>query len=274
MPVCLVCLCFELLRQQIELRRQVDNNNLLDITPALDWYAELNTAREKLGYSQLEFDDRDWGFNFGDEDEEDYKEEGDEDDLGGQHVVREANGSVWQLPPDEAMDADAVNVTSRSPAASDDVDALLRRTLNEAELQIGGAIECGVCKDAMLEKQALAEMPCSHFHHDQCIQDWLADHRTCPICRFTLPGADDDEAPESDDDSERRVRTPGKTARRTARAAQTMPAQMKTTSTRTVRSILSSSPSRKRPMESLSFVWTTTAAMSMGCESTTRSCSC
>ena len=59
--------------------------------------------------------------------------------------------------------------------------------------------ECAVCLGAFVEEDELRSLPCGHFYHKRCIDDWLlrrgqrltADQiveRTpsCPLCRVPL----------------------------------------------------------------------------------------
>uniref|UniRef100_A0A0E0E2L5 RING-type E3 ubiquitin transferase n=1 Tax=Oryza meridionalis TaxID=40149 RepID=A0A0E0E2L5_9ORYZ len=54
----------------------------------------------------------------------------------------------------------------------------------------GGGRECAVCLGAVREGEMVRRLPaCEHVYHADCIDRWLAAHRTCPLCRRELdPG--------------------------------------------------------------------------------------
>jgi Ring finger domain len=49
--------------------------------------------------------------------------------------------------------------------------------------------DCAICKEELRTKahSTAARLPCSHVFHPQCITQWLQEHDTCPICRFSMP---------------------------------------------------------------------------------------
>ncbi|KNA04353.1 hypothetical protein SOVF_199770 [Spinacia oleracea] len=48
-------------------------------------------------------------------------------------------------------------------------------------------LECAVCLSEFQDPEALRLLPgCSHVFHPRCIDQWLATHVTCPICRLSL----------------------------------------------------------------------------------------
>lgn len=51
----------------------------------------------------------------------------------------------------------------------------------------GGGHECSVCLGAVREGEVVRRLPaCKHVYHVECIDRWLAAHRTCPLCRSQL----------------------------------------------------------------------------------------
>ncbi|KAI3685253.1 hypothetical protein L6452_34491 [Arctium lappa] len=60
--------------------------------------------------------------------------------------------------------------------------------LDVKEIMIGQqALECSVCLNEFKDYEALRLLPeCSHVFHRDCIDEWLALHVTCPVCRASL----------------------------------------------------------------------------------------
>ncbi|XP_068643580.1 E3 ubiquitin-protein ligase ATL6-like [Aristolochia californica] len=62
-------------------------------------------------------------------------------------------------------------------------------------LKIGkGTLECAVCLSEFKDDETLRLLPkCNHVFHPDCIDAWLSNHTTCPVCRSNLvPGPDNE----------------------------------------------------------------------------------
>jgi hypothetical protein len=56
----------------------------------------------------------------------------------------------------------------------------------------GSDAECSICKEMFVvegdnEKKVLITLPCKHPFHKACIDQWLENHETCPLCRANQP---------------------------------------------------------------------------------------
>ncbi|XP_029979109.1 E3 ubiquitin-protein ligase RNF6 [Sphaeramia orbicularis] len=72
------------------------------------------------------------------------------------------------------------------------IDNLATRTYGQASLEgeIGRA--CSVCINEYAQGNKLRRLPCSHEFHIHCIDRWLSDNNTCPICRQPILGVHHD----------------------------------------------------------------------------------
>lgn len=42
---------------------------------------------------------------------------------------------------------------------------------------------CVVCQTDFEQRQNIRALPCNHVFHAKCVDKWLKNNRTCPICR-------------------------------------------------------------------------------------------
>ncbi|KAI5063817.1 hypothetical protein GOP47_0020487 [Adiantum capillus-veneris] len=77
------------------------------------------------------------------------------------------------------------------PAAISVIQALPSITISKEHLSTDSA-QCAVCKDEFELCLQVTQMPCKHLYHATCILPWLAQHNSCPVCRFELPTDDPD----------------------------------------------------------------------------------
>ncbi|KAJ8348847.1 hypothetical protein SKAU_G00274360 [Synaphobranchus kaupii] len=73
------------------------------------------------------------------------------------------------------------------------------RTLKQGDEETGpDADTCAVCIEAYKPGDVLSILTCNHFFHKTCIEPWLLEHRTCPMCKCDILKALGIEQPEED----------------------------------------------------------------------------
>ncbi|XP_076617786.1 E3 ubiquitin-protein ligase RNF6 [Chaetodon auriga] len=63
------------------------------------------------------------------------------------------------------------------------IDNLSTRTYGQASLEGEMGRACSVCINDYAQGNKLRRLPCSHEFHIHCIDRWLSENNTCPICR-------------------------------------------------------------------------------------------
>lgn len=63
------------------------------------------------------------------------------------------------------------------------IDNLATRTYGQASLEGELGRACSVCINEYAQGNKLRRLPCSHEFHIHCIDRWLSENNTCPICR-------------------------------------------------------------------------------------------
>ncbi|XP_062179384.1 RING-H2 finger protein ATL8-like [Phragmites australis] len=84
-----------------------------------------------------------------------------------------------------AAAADAGSDKKRSGGLdADAIAALPELVYRKEEEDEGDERECAVCLGAMAEGDAARRLPrCMHVFHRGCVDVWLREHSTCPVCR-------------------------------------------------------------------------------------------
>ncbi|KAH0516464.1 E3 ubiquitin-protein ligase RLIM [Microtus ochrogaster] len=62
------------------------------------------------------------------------------------------------------------------------IDNLAIRSFDESD----ALRRCSVCIREYTEGDKLRKLPCSHEYHVYCIDRWLSENSTCPICRMDV----------------------------------------------------------------------------------------
>ncbi|XP_032437402.1 E3 ubiquitin-protein ligase RNF115 [Xiphophorus hellerii] len=82
------------------------------------------------------------------------------------------------------------------PPAKEEMISLLPRVCVSQE-QIDCRLECPVCREEYSLAESVRKLPCLHYFHSGCIVPWLELHDTCPVCRKSLDGVDNNLPPTS-----------------------------------------------------------------------------
>jgi hypothetical protein len=84
----------------------------------------------------------------------------------------------------------AVNTPSACPPASQHtIDNIPTITVSEHDFQDNNK-ECCICFLEHKVNDTVSRLPCGHFFHGECINEWLLKRCTCPICRWELETED------------------------------------------------------------------------------------
>lgn len=85
-------------------------------------------------------------------------------------------------------------------AATDEArDDVIRMKYQQLDRQhstpvIGPQSSCLVCTENYGLQNVVSWLPCEHLHHSGCLDSWLQEQATCPLCRYYVkekPGGDD-----------------------------------------------------------------------------------
>mmetsp|Transcript_17415 Transcript_17415/g.29197 ORF Transcript_17415/g.29197 Transcript_17415/m.29197 type:complete len:372 (+) Transcript_17415:178-1293(+) len=81
---------------------------------------------------------------------------------------------------------------SSKGATEEAIEAIPTTTLTEdSELIRNGDNTCPICLSDMVTGDTVRILPCKHFFHNTCVDEWLKVNATCPTCRKSiLPSGD------------------------------------------------------------------------------------
>ncbi|KAM7363138.1 E3 ubiquitin-protein ligase Iruka [Cochliomyia hominivorax] len=77
------------------------------------------------------------------------------------------------------------------PLAKDKIEDIPKVDITNEEVE--RKLQCSVCWEDFKINEKVRKLPCSHLYHEDCIVPWLNLHGTCPICRKSLNGDEEDD---------------------------------------------------------------------------------
>ncbi|XP_016415782.1 RING finger protein 148-like [Sinocyclocheilus rhinocerous] len=61
------------------------------------------------------------------------------------------------------------------------------RTLRTGDPEVESEeVSCVVCTDPFKHNEQVTVLPCRHLYHKKCIEPWLLEHPTCPMCKYHI----------------------------------------------------------------------------------------
>ncbi len=78
--------------------------------------------------------------------------------------------------------------TGPPPASEDQLKNLPVVIISKDEVEKN--VQCAICMEDFNLNDEAKRLPCKHYFHESCINEWLKLHGTCPVCRKNLIGED------------------------------------------------------------------------------------
>lgn len=78
-----------------------------------------------------------------------------------------------------------VDLRSQVPLGDEETKRLPTRKYRKGEEKME---QCVICVENFHDGENLRVLPCEHYFHRQCIDEWLINHSTvCPLCKYEVP---------------------------------------------------------------------------------------
>jgi Ring finger domain len=99
---------------------------------------------------------------------------------------RNFNGDDYEML--QQLD-EGINSTTARGASEESISRLPLHTIRSSELQSRSeshANSCSVCLGQFQEGETVRTLPCLHQFHQDCVDRWLVQKATCPVCKASL----------------------------------------------------------------------------------------
>lgn len=70
-------------------------------------------------------------------------------------------------------------------ASASDIDALPTRKL-EGQQNLGEQTKCLICLEEFGDGDDVKTLPCLHIYHQKCVERWLHEDNSCPVCKTPI----------------------------------------------------------------------------------------
>ncbi|GMJ00795.1 BCA2 zinc finger ATL 6 [Hibiscus trionum] len=66
-------------------------------------------------------------------------------------------------------------------------ESSIKEMVERVKVETGADENCTICLEELEVGSEVSRMPCRHRFHAHCIETWLKQRHSCPICRFQMP---------------------------------------------------------------------------------------
>lgn len=110
-----------------------------------------------------------------------------------QELVAHANQEAAGFPPND-LNNGAPPPRRGNGLHPEIINTLPRKIYSSENEEAEGNEEavCCICLTEFSNGDELRVLPCNHFMHTECLDGWLANHPSCPSCRYSLSELVDD----------------------------------------------------------------------------------
>ncbi|KAI7829602.1 hypothetical protein BC939DRAFT_12639 [Gamsiella multidivaricata] len=86
-------------------------------------------------------------------------------------------------------ESNPVSLTTNLPDTEENIGNMLtfdHLSSEERELAVRISTSCSICLCDYEDLEELRHLPCDHYFHKECVDEWLKLKRTCPLCKYDI----------------------------------------------------------------------------------------